>query len=88
LQAPDVEKEIYEALYAQRTVGNAINSVTAQHIIIGILEACRPDLLKKNGGRYGPSRPTIRKFLRKKMGWTFKYRKKMGWTFKYRHNFL
>jgi hypothetical protein len=76
LQAPDVEKEIYEALYAQRTVGNVINSVTAQHIMIGILEARRPNLLKKNGGRYGLSRPTVRRFLRKKMGWTFRYRHK------------
>jgi hypothetical protein len=46
--------------------------------MIGILEARRPDLLKKNNGRYGPSRPTVRRFLRKKMGWTFRYR----------HNFL
>jgi hypothetical protein len=46
--------------------------------MIGILEAHRPDLLKKNGKRYGPSMPTIHRFLRKKMGWTFRYR----------HNFL
>jgi len=78
LQALDVKKEIYEALCAQKTIGNAINSVTAQHIMIGILEARRPDLLKKNGGRYGPSRPTVRRFLMKKMGWTCRYR----------HNFL
>jgi hypothetical protein len=78
LQAPNVEKEIYEALCAQRTAGNAINSVIAQHIMIGILEARRPNLLKTNSGRYGPSRPTVRRFLRKKMGWTFRYK----------HNFL
>jgi hypothetical protein len=46
--------------------------------MIGIVEARRPNLLKKNGGRYGPSRPTVCRFLRKKMGWTFRYR----------HNFL
>jgi len=62
----------------QKIAGNAINSVTAQHIMIDILEARRPDLLKKNGGCYGPSRPTVRRFLKKQMGWTFKYR----------HNFL
>jgi hypothetical protein len=46
--------------------------------MISILEARRPDLLEKNGRHYGPSRPIVRRFLRKKMGWTFRYM----------HNFL
>jgi hypothetical protein len=46
-----MEKEIHLTLHTQRDVGNAINNITKQHVIIGIMDAKSLTILKRNKGR-------------------------------------
>lgn len=47
-----MKKKIYKILHIQRDVGNAINSIIAQHVMIGIMDAKNLTLLKRNIGHY------------------------------------
>lgn len=73
MQFPELLQEIKDGLAAQRDAGVAINSVTARNLMLGIVRARQPELLKQNGGCITISRRYVRQFCREEMGWTVRY---------------
>lgn len=49
-----------------------VNAVTAAHLLAGMVQVRRPELLKANGGPLSFSYPTVRRFLIQDMGWTLR----------------
>ncbi|KAL3675216.1 hypothetical protein R1sor_025164 [Riccia sorocarpa] len=76
---PELESEFVELLEAQRNVGCTLNSVVIQCLLRGFLLSKYPEILTCGGGPFQCSRTWVKRWVREKLGWSFRQSTTAAW---------